>query len=319
VTDDPATPRAGASRSPWYRMRWFTAVAAIAIVCVALLLVFYVPVRATSTSSYCSSCHPMKSAETSWEHSVHAHVSCVACHVPPGVGSAVAWRTREWVNIWSTYLSIKNVSAKQSLPANGNCTSCHSLARLGASTTDIRMPHQLHVNLRRLRCVDCHDRVAHAQPGQSTAVSMTICEMCHAQTTQTNQCLFCHKTPPPTNVHPANYIALHGKQALVNGADCLRCHHSRASFCDPCHARPTPDHSSPTWRYTHSGPATADRAACLGCHNEQTFCMQCHQVTHPADWVAVHGPIAAQGRAPCLVCHQQSFCGACHTRLGIKP
>jgi nitrate/TMAO reductase-like tetraheme cytochrome c subunit len=319
TSDDPSSPQAASGRPAWYRRRWFAIVGLVAVFVVALMLLLYVPVRATSTSSYCSSCHPTKVAKTTWQHSVHAKVSCVACHVPPGLGPSLAWRTREWVNIWATYLNIKNVSANRSLPANANCTSCHSLKALGPTTTDIRISHQVHVKLHGLRCVDCHDRVAHALPGQSTTVSMTVCEMCHSQTTRQDQCLFCHKTPPPANVHPANYIAVHGKQALANGADCLRCHHSKASFCDPCHARPTPDHSSPTWRYTHAGPARADRAACLGCHNQQTFCMQCHQVTHPSDWVSVHGPIAAQGGTPCLVCHQQSFCSACHTRMGIKP
>jgi nitrate/TMAO reductase-like tetraheme cytochrome c subunit len=315
VRDEPTTGNGARGRNAHHRLPWITA--AVLSIAVVLALVVYVPVRATSTSSYCSSCHQMKLAKASWQVSVHGSVACVSCHVPPGLGASMKWRGREWVNIWATYLHMGSISAKQHVPGNANCTSCHSLANLGTVQTDIRMPHDLHVSLRNLRCVDCHDKVSHAKPGQSTAVSMSVCSMCHSQTTQQSQCTFCHKTKPQ-NAHPADYIKLHGQEALANPSDCLRCHHDKASFCDTCHAKPTPDHFSGTWRYTHAASATADRAACLGCHSEKTFCLQCHQVDHPVNWVGAHGQVAAQGTQPCLVCHQKSFCDACHARSGVK-
>jgi nitrate/TMAO reductase-like tetraheme cytochrome c subunit len=318
VSDDSSSQKAGAQHKPWYRSTWFIIIAVLAVILIVAVAV-YVPVHLTSSTSYCASCHQMKPYQATLEHSVHANVACVSCHVPPGLFASIKWRTKEWVNIWATYLDMPNVSAKQQLPSNANCTSCHNVQNLGPSQTDIRFSHQIHVNLANLTCVDCHNEVSHAKPGQATTVSMTICSMCHSQQIEQNQCSFCHTTPPPKNVHPANYIALHGKQALANPASCLTCHHDEAAFCGACHAKPPADHFSGTWSYTHAGPAKADPASCLGCHNYQTFCQKCHQVNHPANWVTTHGPVAVQNSASCLVCHQQSYCDACHNKMGITP
>lgn len=309
-------PGTGAPRHSWLHSRWFPA-AAIVLGVVVIALAVNVPVRATSTSSYCSSCHQMKNAKTTWAHSPHSRVSCVACHVPPGLVASFGWRAREWVNIWATYLHMGSVSAKQQVPTNANCTSCHNLARLGATSTDIRMPHQLHATLPKLRCIDCHDKVSHGAPGQATTVSMAICSMCHAQVIAQNQCTFCHRTRP-RNIHPANYIVLHGKEALANGTDCLRCHHSKQTFCDPCHAKPPADHQSATWTSTHAATAQTDPAICLGCHDQQTFCQRCHQVDHPANWTGIHGAVAVAGTAQCLTCHQTWYCQRCHAASGVK-
>ena len=60
----------------------------------------------------------------------------------------------------------------------------------------LRMPHAMHINLNNLTCIDCHNHVTHAPPGQSNAVSMGPCTMCHEQTTDPSAVPFCHYTPP---------------------------------------------------------------------------------------------------------------------------
>jgi hypothetical protein len=181
------------------------------------------------------------------------------------------------------------------------------------------MPHEVHVNLRNLTCADCHDKVAHPKPGEATGVSMAVCSMCHNTQGAPSDCSFCHITPPSTDVHPKDYLTTHGQQALVDEAGCFRCHHDKKQFCDACHAKPTPDHFSGTWRYTHGPAATKNRAGCLGCHDEDTFCEQCHRVSHPADWEKAHGTVAAQDPGACLVCHPQGMCDRCHEQNGVKP
>ena len=92
--------------------------------------------------------------------------------------------------------------------------------------------------------------------------------MCHVQTTDPKRCDFCHYTPPTEGKsHPADYITAHGKLALANEQDCLRCHHNKAQFCDGCHAKPTPGHYLGDWRASHGQQAVKDRARCLGCHS----------------------------------------------------
>ena len=146
---------------------------------------------------------------------------------------------------------------------------------------------------------------------------MSVCSMCHEQTGQPGQCQFCHIEPQAKDVHPKDYIETHGRQALADPESCLRCHHSKASFCDPCHAKPTPDHFSGTWRYTHGTTAAKDPLGCTGCHDQDTFCEQCHRVQHPSDWIETHGPIADKSGDACLVCHPRSMCDRCHEAEGV--
>lgn len=297
--------------------RWLPALAVVGAVFV-LAAAVYVPLTLTSTSSYCTSCHQMKAAEATWRHSLHSRADCVSCHVDPGARNAIAWRLQESKNIWATYLNVSaNGMAKQvHPPSNAACEQCHDVRALGRVFGDIKFPHQSHVEMRGLTCIDCHRDVGHTA-GDSTTVRMATCYMCHNGDAALGRCTLCHVTAPPAEVHPPDYLAAHGAFALQNEEQCLRCHHDKAAFCDACHAQPTPDHYSGTWRYTHGPVAAADTAGCLGCHDERSFCQQCHEVDHPSDWVDTHGETAAKGTESCLVCHPQTMCVECHEQRGI--
>ncbi len=303
---------------PWYRKTWFAALAVVGFVAI-LAVIVVIPVWATETPAYCASCKATKPAGESWERSTHAMVSCVECHIPPGAVNAVKWRTREWLNIWADYLNVPQVSQRGERPGSENCLSCHTLKNIPSEFADVRMPHEAHVDLRGLTCVDCHDQVAHPDPGtRGTKISMAVCSMCHEEAASTTGCDFCHLTPQAADVHPKGYLETHGQQALADLEGCLRCHHSKAEFCDPCHANPTPDHFSGTWRYTHGATAKKDRSGCMGCHDEDDFCGQCHRVQHPDDWLKQHGRVAAKSGDACLVCHPRSMCDRCHEREGVR-
>jgi hypothetical protein len=265
----------------------------------------------------------MKTAGQLLKQSPHRNVDCLSCHVDPGMGNAINWRLQESKNIWATYLNMpitQGMSTAVHFPTKAACTrsGCHDLSSLGTTFGNIKMDHAQHVNMQGLTCIDCHSTVAHASSGQSTPVSMTSCFMCHNGDAAPNRCSLCHVETPSTPAHPPDYAKEHGSFALVNEAECLRCHHDKKAFCDACHSKPTPDHYSGTWRYTHGPTASADRAGCLGCHDEKSFCAQCHQVDHPADWVSTHGAIAAKGSESCLVCHPRSMCVQCHEKEGVS-
>jgi len=303
---------------PWYRSTWLTTLVVVGFIALVVVIVV-IPVWATDTPTYCTSCKATRPAGLAWEQSTHAKVSCVQCHVPPGFASAVKWRSREWLNIWADYLNVPRVPSKGSRPGNANCLKCHSLKRIPDRSGGIRMPHQVHVDLRDLTCADCHSQVAHPKAGTTgTGVSMAVCSMCHNKDGAPADCSFCHITPPPKNVHPKDYLQTHGRQALADEASCMRCHHSKAEFCDPCHQRPPADHFSGTWRYTHGAAAKKAPLSCTGCHDKDTFCTQCHQVQHPADWLQTHGGVARQSGGACIVCHPQGMCERCHAQRGVK-
>ena len=302
----------------WYRAPWVATLVVVGFIAV-LAVVLVIPVWATSTPRYCMSCKATKLAGLAWETSTHAKVSCTKCHVPPGLSNAIKWRSREWLNIWADYLNMPRVPTKGQRPGNANCLKCHTLNRIPGQNGSVRMPHEVHVDLRNLTCADCHDQVAHPKPGKVSGVSMAVCSMCHNTQGAPSQCDFCHITPPSKNVHPKDYLQTHGKEALVDQAACFRCHHDKKQFCDACHARPTPDHFSDTWRYRHGPTAKKDPLSCTGCHDSKVFCAQCHQVQHPADWVTTHGAVAKLSSGACLVCHPQAMCDRCHEQRGVKP
>ena len=301
-----------------HRSRRFVVAIVVAIVVSVIVLVILVPVAFTSSTSYCGSCHSMEQAFRTWKRGAHSSVPCSKCHVPPGTLAAFKWRSKETRNIWLSYLNMKPSKDSQSPPATENCVSCHPLKGLMGIPAKLRMPHAKHINQNNLECVDCHDHTAHAAPGQSSSVSMAPCTMCHEQTNDPAQCDFCHYTPPEGGKsHPTDFLDEHGKLALANEQDCIRCHHNKAQFCDRCHARPTPGHYSGNWPYAHGLEAKKDRARCLGCHSEKQLCNQCHTVDHPADWATSHAPVAAKGDRSCLVCHPRQMCIDCHAAKGV--
>lgn len=299
------------------RPAWLIAAAVVAVLCVAAV-VLYVPVYATSASGYCGSCHEMRDASASWRRSAHAGVQCVECHVPPGRSAALAWHARETRNIWASYLNMEPDSAQEARPSNENCIKCHPLKGLMGIPGLLRMPHARHVNQNNLKCIDCHDHTSHAKPGESSKVSMSPCTMCHEQTSDPTRCAFCHYTTPEGKKHPSDFITAHGRLAVADEEDCLRCHHDKAAFCDSCHAKPPPGHYSGDWRYSHGKHAVKDRALCLGCHSFEELCKQCHEVSHPDDWAASHASVAAKGTASCMVCHPPLMCGDCHGKEGVR-
>jgi nitrate/TMAO reductase-like tetraheme cytochrome c subunit len=302
--------------------RWLPVLAVVGIVFLVAAAV-YVPVRLTSTTSYCTSCHAMDAAHSALLRSPHRNVDCLSCHVDPGLSHSIRWRLQESKNIWASYLNMRasGMGARLNLPSKAACTrsGCHNLSRLGATFGNIKMNHAQHVNMQGLTCIDCHSTVAHPAKGAGQSVSMTSCFMCHNGDAAPNRCSTCHVDTPTTPAHPPDYIKDHGHFALVNEAECLRCHHDKKAFCDACHAKPPADHYSGTWRYTHGPAARADRAGCLGCHDEESFCVQCHQVSHPADWLTAHGHVATEAPQSCLDCHQRSMCVQCHEKEGVSP
>ena len=301
----------------WYRTTWFAAVAVVVFVAV-VMIVAVIPVWATDTPSYCSSCKTMQPAGETWQRSVHSSVSCTDCHVPPGLANDTKWRTRELLNIWADYLNVPQTADRRQRPGNENCLKCHNVDNIPEDNGAVRMPHDAHLNLRNLTCADCHSQVAHPEEGKTgTEISMAVCSMCHEEATSTTACMFCHLEPQAKDVHPKGYMETHGKRARQDLDACLRCHHSEADFCDPCHAKPTPDHFSGTWRYDHGKTALKDRDGCLGCHSETDFCDQCHRVRHPDDWLETHWGPGAESRDGCLVCHPRSMCDRCHARQGV--
>jgi hypothetical protein len=179
----------------------------------------------------------------------------------------------------------------------------------------------------------------HAQAGRDERYCLT----CHKR----SECVDCHGgTVRPFDIHPSDYVSLHGSDARRNTPDCSSCHRSQ-SFCVGCHQRAgvAPDATGgqpgvqavnpfgtgtqlksfhpPGWvgeggaPSGHSQQAHRNIRTCVSCHREES-CLACHSAVTSTRGVNVspHGPpfggtarcraLAARNKRVCLKCHALS-------------
>jgi hypothetical protein len=191
-----------------------------------------------------------------------------------------------------------------------------------------------------LRGLDAHGPMFardHAQVGRDEG----YCLSCHKR----SECVDCHGgTVRPFDIHPADYVSLHGGDARRNTPDCSSCHRSQ-TFCVGCHQRTgvaadpeggvrgkqprNPFGTGTQLKSFHppgwvgdAGAATSGHAqqarrnirACVSCHREES-CLGCHS-TDPTRGMNVspHGP-GFGGTARCRTLSQKNrrVCLKCHT------
>jgi hypothetical protein len=149
---------------------------------------------------------------------------------------------------------------------------------------------------------------------------MAYCLNCHRQ----SECLDCHNgVVRPLDIHPSDYVTLHGGDARRNTPDCSSCHRNQ-TFCIGCHQRAgvASDPSGgipgrpvqnpfgtgtgvksfhpPGWvrdasgevistprPTSHSLQAKRNIRSCASCHREET-CLECHSAD-PARGVKMPG------------------------------
>ena len=87
--------------------------------------------------------------------------------MPSGVVASARWKLGEAKNVWADYLNMPTSAQKGSAPTNANCERCHPVSAIPDETNGVRMNHELHLELRNLDCIDCHDTVSHKLPGQT--------------------------------------------------------------------------------------------------------------------------------------------------------
>jgi hypothetical protein len=282
-----------------------------------------------------------------FNHQLHAArgVACTTCHVNAATQAMV---TRADLPMMATCLACHD--GKQ---ATARCTACHlaepdgrvktklaSAATAAAGGTGPLLPTGS------LRALDTHGptfRRDHAP----VARDESYCLSCHKR----NDCIDCHGgVVKPPDIHPADYVSMHGIDARRNVPDCSTCHRAQ-SFCLGCHQRvgvvadpeggipgrrPQNPFGSgtglkqfhpPGWARDASGevlamprPASHSLAAkrniraCVSCHREDS-CLACHSTDVTRGPVfSPHGPnFGGTARCRLLSARNQRVCLKCHT------
>jgi hypothetical protein len=266
----------------------------------------------------------------------------------------------------------------------GKCVFCHlgytsdtpnRVAPLDAPRAYMRFNHKIHLD-RNINCAQCHGAVDQLELATRDQLPrMKGCFGCHAMTGAAqgqakSTCDTCHMTAPDGRLqtmfasgelrpprwlnnaeHTPDFIERHKRIAADNSALCGNCHTER--YCADCHdgrIRPRSVHPN-DWISMHPIAARQDNPRCTSCHQEQSFCLMCHQrvgVTmsganvqghrfHPPGWVSFptagiggargsghHAWEAQRNLSACVSCHTERDCAMCHAStgragLGVNP
>lgn len=157
--------------------------------CVAVGLVVFgvgglVSVEVTSQPWFCNSCHIMEPYYTSWQTSAHRDVSCVKCHIEPGMDGFIHAKLNGLGQVVDDLLSRTSFKPSASVDAL-SCTrsGCHSVETLAGKTIDngrFKFRHDKHIGIEHLgveiTCSTCH---SHVMGDDHFEVHTNVCITCH--------------------------------------------------------------------------------------------------------------------------------------------
>jgi hypothetical protein len=200
-------------------------------------------VSVTDHPKFCASCHNIRPSYESWTRSSHKEVTCVDCHVRPGVegfvrDKAVAGLKDVAVYLFGTPTDAHNLQATVHSEV---CLGCHrEILRVSevaprdlpppVKDVGLVMSHRKHMEafVKRGRgegCTTCHARVVHEQPIKGYPI---VIPRGHVAV----------DTKAYEPEHPEG-----SKLRASSLADCFRCHDNKTTYegkvlskrCETCH------------------------------------------------------------------------------------
>ncbi len=307
-----------------------------------------------------------------FSHTFHVKdqgVGCEDCH------TAVKTSTLSSDALLGSHESCKTCHEEQ---ISNNCAYCHTtpdnIVPIPRPERELRFSHETHVAKQEIKCETCHagmDSVTYA--GARNMPVMSTCTDCHAAQKVSTNCETCHTnftTLVPDDHRVADFQKNHKRRTRLASMDlsCKTCH--TESFCQDCHtgielqgfggtrdlmADPSPRTStkdspkqlklqqvhSLNYRFTHGIDAKSKALDCASCHEQQTFCVTCHEaggnITQPkfkpeshniAGFTTIgkgsgggrHAELARRDIESCMSCHDvqgsDPTCTLCHTENG---
>ena len=333
----------------WKKLKRLKIITLSVIGLIILALSVNIGVHATSTSTFCASCHMMSPQAYTWKASAHNAVECKDCHIAPGFNNMVNAKVD---GLWELYYTITDsYTAPIRMPSqipDESCLKCHNLdTRETTPSGDIIIDHQLHAD-EEVSCVTCHAGVGHAKISDRRVTyrsdydrwNFQVAEMFMQDTTyirpQMDRCMDCHelKRAPltcetchesamyPQSHHEKDFIDhLHGKMAIEDFISCESCH-SYLSYNKI-------DQLKPKTHYMEylNGDAIERRLTVQAYAKTNTSCVDCHSERPEShelrNYAVSHGEWATGNEESCLTCHNtknvsgepvvtEVTCASCH-------
>lgn len=147
--------------------------------------------------SFCNRCHEMKKDFSTWEASAHRNINCLSCHVEPGLVHLFIDKIKASKSLYYhlTGRYEKPINKENELASeisSESCLQCHTLERQMSYSSGLKMNHAAHMKIR-MRCSECHNRVAHELSSYQNLATMGSCqERCHNGKALSNDCSLCH-------------------------------------------------------------------------------------------------------------------------------
>ena len=304
--------------------------------------------KATSSSSFCSSCHEMKPEYYTWKASTHSEVDCVSCHVQPGAKNIAKEKAEGVVELYkkSTNTYTAPIQMPKEIP-NSACESCHNMnTREVTASGDLIIPHDKHL-AKDIKCTQCHSGVAHGKIAERnvtfksdyskwdttlgksmmsdikfTRTKMETCMECHEAREVSTECKTCHTTEmvPKSHKKLSFKTDTHGTSAKKDVSKCNSCH----QYMSDKEIEDMKDVPA-SQQFLSNGSVKQKTVSAQDYAKENTFCNECHTTrpsSHVKGFVNLHGSIAKQSTEKCLACHdleKNGFnkttnitCSSCH-------
>ncbi|PFO00039.1 cytochrome C [Bacillus sp. AFS076308] len=304
--------------------------------------------EASSSSSFCSSCHEMKPEYYTWKASSHSEVECVSCHVQPGAKNIAKDKAEGITKIFEkeTNAYTAPIQMPKEIP-NSACEQCHDMSkRQVTSTGDLIIPHDKHL-AKDIKCTQCHSGVAHGKISERnvtfksdydkwdtslgksmmsdikfTSPKMETCIECHEAREVSTECKTCHSSEmyPKSHKQASFKAGEHGKAAKKDIEKCNSCHQYMSD-----EVIQGLQSVSPTQQFLSTGSITTKSISAEEYARENTFCKDCHNTrpaSHVKGFVNLHGPLAETNKQKCLTCHDYQktgfnqtsnvTCSSCH-------
>jgi hypothetical protein len=295
-------------------------------------------------------------------HSFHikdAGAACEDCH------HAAKASKQSSDNLLGDHESCKSCHEEQ---LANKCDFCHidpeNITAILNPGHEIIFSHEGHTSKRNIKCETCHsglDAVTYATA--ENMPSMTVCLNCHSAEKASVDCAACHTnfvSLIPSDHIEGDFRKDHKQLTRIGGLSvpCSNCH--TESFCQDCHsgielkgfgsykdlmADPytrTPMRDTPreqklqnihnlNYRFTHGIDARSKAIDCYVCHDQQTFCAECHQSggnitqdkirpkNHDEPGFKTVGKGSGGGRHAELAERDIEYCMSCHDVEGKDP
>jgi nitrate/TMAO reductase-like tetraheme cytochrome c subunit len=296
-------------------------------------------IQATSQPGFCVTCHVMVPYFDAWRTSTHNNVSCVTCHVPPGLEGTLKHKFMALSMVANYVTGLYKRSKPWAEIEDAACLreGCHETRLLKGTENfkGVRFDHRPHlVQPRRdlqLRCTSCHAQIVQ---GLHISVTEGTCFLCHFKPdssgpmTALARCTHCHH--PSTG---ANARFDHAS-VLARGVDCSSCHSTAVSGdgyvpperCSSCHAKVEHIQRYGDFEFVHRMHVTEHKVECLQCHiairhgrnvaggkDPSQQCAACHGAQHEIVEAVWTGELPGLVRTPSVMAQAGMTCVSCHS------